>query len=324
VAPVDSVLANALRDRYVLNRELGRGGMATVYLARDVRKGGEVAVKILSPELAPVMGTERFAREVRITSTLRHPGILPVLDSGVAGEHPFYVMPVVDGETLAQRLRREDQLPISDALEITRQVAEALGEAHAHGFVHRDIKPSNILLASAEPGKPRALLADFGIARAIDVLSDEKLTESGIALGTASYMSPEQSSGGRVDGRADLYSLGCVLFEMLSGGPPFTGGSSQAVRARHVMDPVPSIRTVRQTASHGLESVIVKAMAKVPADRYHTAAQLIEALRDVDLTQTATAAIPTRRHRAPLAAAAALVMLAVVLNGRVQRGILIE
>jgi serine/threonine-protein kinase len=284
--------------------------MATVYLAQDLEQDAEVAVKILSPELAPLVGAERFAREIRITGSLQHPAILPVLDSGASDGHPFYVMPFVNGETLAQRLRRDAQLPIEDALDITCQVAEALAAAHAHGFVHRDVKPSNILLTRPEAGKSLALLADFGIARAIDILTDEKLTESGIALGTAAYMSPEQSAGSRVDGRSDIYSLGCVLFEMLAGGPPFTGGSSQSVRARHLVDPVPSLRTVRRTVPPSLESVIDKALAKVPADRYRNAEQFIAALHRVDLTQTTTVGGPVRRRRSPLPLAAALLALA--------------
>jgi serine/threonine-protein kinase len=284
--------------------------MATVYLALDLRRNAQVAVKILSPELARLLGGERFAREIRITASLEHPSILPVLDSGESDGLPFYVMPFVDGETLAQRIRRDDQLPLEEALDISCQVAEALGAAHAHGFVHRDVKPSNILLARSESGIRRVLLADFGIARAIDVLTDEKLTESGVALGTAAYMSPEQSAGSRVDGRSDIYSLGCVLFEMLAGGPPFPGASSQSVRARHLVDPVPSLRTVRGTVPPSLESVIVKAMAKVPADRYHTAEQLSAALRRVDLTQTTTVVGSVRHRRSTLALAAAILMLA--------------
>jgi serine/threonine protein kinase/tetratricopeptide (TPR) repeat protein len=299
-------LPAVLDGRYAIAREIGRGGMATVYLARDLAEGTDVAVKVLSPDLAPLLGAERFAREIRITSTLCHPNILPVLDSGAADGHPYYVMPFVDGESLAQRLRREGQLPIEDALDLACQVAEALGAAHDDGFVHRDIKPSNILLSDG-----RALLADFGIARTIDTLTNEKLTESGVALGTASYMSPEQASGGRVDSRSDLYSLGCVLFEMLSGGPPFTGASSQSVRARHVVDPVPSIHTVRTTVTPSLERVIVKSMAKVPADRYADARHFIEAIRAVDLTETATATSPPRRIGRLLPIAAGLVALVV-------------
>ncbi|MFL5494529.1 MAG: protein kinase domain-containing protein [Gemmatimonadales bacterium] len=295
-----------LAGRYAVVREIGRGGMATVYLAHDLQSGTDVAVKMLSPDLGPQLGPDRFTREIRITASLQHPGILPVLDTGEAEGRPFYVMPFVVGESLAQRLRREGQIPIPDALDIASQVADALALAHRQGFVHRDIKPSNILLAG-----DRVLLADFGIARAIDVLTNDKLTETGVALGTASYMSPEQASGGRVDGRSDIYGLGCVLFEMLAGGPPFSGGSSQSVRARHVVDPVPSLRTVRDTVTPSLERIIVKAMAKVPADRYPDAGRFRDALRRVDLTETATAITAPTRRRRRLPALAVLAALAI-------------
>ncbi len=286
-------------------REIGHGGMATVYLARDLRLDTQVAVKMLSPDLAPVLGAERFTREIRITSSLEHPGILPVLDAGESLGQPFYVMPFVAGESLAERLRHTGPLPIPQAIEVTCQIAEALALAHRHGFVHRDIKPSNILLTG-----DRAILADFGIARAIDLLTNEKLTESGVTLGTAAYMSPEQSSGGRVDGRSDLYSLACVLFEMLAGLPPFSGASSQSIRARHLVDPVPSLRTVRDTVAPALERIIVKAMAKLPADRYPDAERFIEALRQVALNETGvavTGSIAPRRPRRRLFAALGIV-----------------
>jgi tetratricopeptide (TPR) repeat protein len=268
-----------------------------------------VAVKVLSQDLAPLLGAERFAREIRITSRLQHPNILAVLDSGQADGHPYYVMPFVDGESLAQRLRRESQLPIDQALDLTAQIADALVTAHEQGFVHRDIKPGNILLTGG-----RALLADFGIARAMDLLTDEKLTESGVALGTATYMSPEQASGARVDGRSDIYSLGCVLFEMLAGGPPFSGGSSQSVRARHVVDPVPRIHTVRATVTPSLERIVDKAMAKVPADRYADARQFRDALRGVNLTET-TAILPRRRRNRLIPIAGSVGALAIAAMG---------
>jgi eukaryotic-like serine/threonine-protein kinase len=283
--------------------------MATVYLARDLQLQTDVAVKVLSPDLAPLLGAERFAREIRITSRLQHPSILPVLDSGQAEGHPYYVMPFVDGESLAQRLRRESQLPIEQAIDITAQIADALAAAHDQGFVHRDIKPGNILLSGG-----RAVLADFGIARAIDLLTDEKLTESGLALGTATYMSPEQASGARVDGRSDIYSLGCVLFEMLAGAPPFSGGSSQSVRARHLVDPVPRVHTVRATVTPSVERVLDKAMAKVPADRYGDARQFRDALRGVDLSET-TAILPERRRSRLIPIAAGVGALAIAAIG---------
>ncbi len=265
----------ALQGRYIYERELGCGGMATVYLALDLQHDALVAVKVLRPDLVSAFGAERFAREIRITASLKHANILPVLDSGEADGVPFYVTPYIDGESLAQRLKRETQLPVPEAIDIACQIVGALEAAHAQGFVHRDIKPSNILLLNG-----RAILTDFGIARAVDIVTAEKLTESGIALGTPSYMSPEQSAGGTIDGRSDIYSLGCVVFEMLAGTPPFTGASAQSVRARHATDQPPSIHTVRTTVAPGLEQAIDKALAKVPADRFQHAREFADALAE--------------------------------------------
>ena len=279
-----AALLRTLQDRYVFERELGCGGMATVYLARDLQRDELVAVKVLRPDLVPLLGVERFAREIRITASLKHPNILPVLDSGVADGVPFYSTPYVDGESLAQRLEREEQLSIEEALDITCQIADALEVAHAKGFVHRDIKPSNILLSAHRPDQPamaggcHAVLTDFGIARTVDVVTAEKLTESGMALGTPAYMSPEQSGCSHIDGRSDIYSLGCVVFEMLAGSPPFTGPTPLSVRARHAVDSPPPLRTVRTTVSPALEQAVEKALAKVPADRFHSAAEFAEAL----------------------------------------------
>jgi len=299
------VLVTTLQDRYSIERELGSGGMATVYLARDLRHGSLVAVKVLRPDLVPVLGAARFAREIRITSCLRHPNILPVLDSGEADGIPFYVTPYIEGESLAQRLRREGQLPIDDALDIACQVADALAAAHADGFVHRDIKPSNVLLQDGV-----AILTDFGIARTVDVATAEQLTESGIALGTPAYMSPEQSACGSVDGRSDIYSLACVVFEMLAGTPPFTGASSQSVRARHALDPPPCLRTVRNTVSPSLERTIDKALCKAPADRYATAPQFRAALRASDSLEPVTIESTALRRRRGVRSALALTALA--------------
>lgn len=268
---------HALAAEYDVLRLLGRGGMATVYLADDLRRGGKVAIKVLEPDLAGSVGHDRFLREIQIASTLTHPGILTVQDSGEAGGLLYYVMPYVEGESLRERLARERQLPIAEAVAICTEVAQALASAHAQGFIHRDIKPDNIMLSGGH-----ALLADFGIARAIDQAGTEKLTETGLAVGTPSYMSPEQWMGGTVDGRSDLYSLGCVAFEMLVGEPPFTGPTAQVILARHSMQDVPSLRLARPTIAPGIENAVRRAMAKVPADRFTSAAQFAAALADPD------------------------------------------
>ncbi len=306
-------LREALADRYAIERELGRGGMATVYLARDLHDESSVAVKVMRPELASVLGGDRFAREIRITARLQHPNILPVLDSGEVEGTSYFVMPYVDGETLEQRLVREGQLSIEEALDITSEIADALAYAHGVGFMHRDIKPGNILLAHGH-----AVLADFGIARAVDAAGGDKLTATGLALGTAAYMSPEQAAGGKIDARTDIYSLGCLLYEMLAGQPPFTGPTPQAVLARHSTDAVPSLRTVRETVTASLERAIMKALAKVPADRYVTATQFTEALRQGDTAEQAAAGRPRGRRFAALAAVAlavAAVMWRIALTG---------
>jgi len=264
----------ALADRYALERELGRGGMAVVFLARDLRHDRAVAIKVLRHEIAAALGAERFLREIQIAAKLHHPHILPLYDSGAAADQLYYVMPYVDGKSLRERLDQETQLPLEDALTIARQVASALAYAHQHDVVHRDIKPENILLESGE-----AVVADFGIARAITAAGGDKLTHTGIAIGTPLYMSPEQATGvGALDGRSDLYSLGCVLYEMLAGHPPFFGGTAQAILARHALDPVPPLRTARGTVTGAVEQALNRALAKSPADRYATALQFAEAL----------------------------------------------
>jgi len=270
-----SRLQVALTGRYTIERELGRGGMATVYLAHDLRHDRPVALKVLRPELGAAIGPERFLREIQIAARLTHPNILPLHDSGEAHGCLYYVMPYVEGESLRDRLSREKQLPLDDALQIAREVADALSYAHSHDVIHRDVKPENVLLEAGH-----AVVSDFGIARAITAAGTEKLTETGIALGTPAYMSPEQGAGrGVVDGRSDVYSLGCMLYEMLAGEPPFGGPTGQAILARHSLDPVPRLRTVRATIPKGVEWAITKALAKVPADRFTTAAQFADALR---------------------------------------------
>ena len=245
-------LRAALADRYALERELGRGGMAVVFLARDRRHDRAVAIKVLRQEIAAALGAERFLREIQIAAKLHHPHILPLYDSGAAGELLYYVMPYVEGESLRQRLEREKQLPVEEAMAIARQVAGALAYAHRNDVVHRDIKPENILLESGE-----AVVADFGIARAITAAGGDQLTQTGIAIGTPLYMSPEQGAGGEgLDGRSDVYSLACVLYEMLAGHPPFAGGTAQAILARHTVDPVPPLRTARATVPTAVEQAL--------------------------------------------------------------------
>src|SRR3989454_1760789 len=248
--------------------------MATVYLAQDLKHHRKVAIKVLEPELAAALGPERFLREIEIAAGLNHPHILPLYDSGESGASLYYVMPYVEGETLRDRLNRERQLPLEDALRITRDVADALSYAHDHDVVHRDIKPENILFQAAH-----AVVSDFGIARAITAGAGGGLTATGIAIGTPAYMSPEQASGGGpIDGRSDVYSLACVLYEMLAGEPPYTGASAQVVIAKRFTDPVPSVRRLRETIPPAVDAAITKALAKAPVDRFATAAQFAEAL----------------------------------------------
>jgi serine/threonine-protein kinase len=265
---------SALRTRYRIERELGRGGMGVVFLAEDLKHGRMVALKVLRPELAQSLGADRFLREIRVSAQLNHPHILTLIDSGSADGFMFYVLPFVEGESLRDRLTRERNLSIDDALRITREVADALAYADSKGVVHRDIKPENILFESGH-----AVVTDFGIANALSEAGGERLTETGLAIGTPAYMSPEQALGtDAVDGRADIYSLGCVLYEMLTGEPPYTGPTPQAVIARKAVDPVPSIRVVRDTVPAAVEAGVMRALAKVPADRYESARDFANAL----------------------------------------------
>jgi serine/threonine protein kinase len=292
---MDQVLAglqSALDGRYVFERELGRGGMATVYLAQDVKHARPVALKVLHPELAATLGPERFLREIRLTAQLQHPHILPVHDSGEAAGQLWYTMPYVEGESLRDRLSREKQLPLEDALQIARNVLAALAYAHSHGVIHRDIKPENILLESDE-----AVVADFGIARAITAAGTEHLTQTGMSVGTPAYMSPEQAAGGsELDGRSDMYSVGCVLYEMLAGEPPFTGPSAQAILAKRFLEPVPHLRTLRESVPEAVERAVTKALAKTPADRFHTASEFARALEEARaVTPAGTSMVPSSR-----------------------------
>jgi serine/threonine-protein kinase len=275
VSDVLAQLRSALSDRYEVERELGHGGMATVYLAHDRKLDRQVALKVLRPELASSLGGERFLRETEIAARLTHPNILALFDRGEADGLLYYTMPYVEGESLGDRLTRERQLPLEDALRITQEVADALEHAHAQGIVHRDIKPENILFEGGH-----AVVADFGIARAIDVAGGERLTETGLAVGTPAYMSPEQASGVEtVDARSDQYALACVLYEMLAGEPPFPGTSAQAILARKVTEPPRAVRTVRRTVPEGVEQVLQRGLATAPADRYATPQEFVEALQ---------------------------------------------
>ncbi|HEX5962757.1 MAG TPA: protein kinase, partial [Gemmatimonadales bacterium] len=265
-------LQAALADRFRIERELGHGGMATVYLAQDLRQERPVALKVVHPDLAAIFGSDRFLREIKLTAKLRHPHILPLFDSGEAAGQLWYTMPYVEGETLRQRLTRVKRLPLQDALRITVDVLAALTYAHEHGIVHRDIKPENILLEGAE-----AVLADFGIAHAVTA-GTERLTGMGLTLGTPAYMSPEQAAGGEIDRRSDLYSLGCVLYEMLSGDPPFRGPTPQSIVAKHVSQPPPPLQLPAGAVPARVEQALDQAMAKSPADRFATAAAFSDAL----------------------------------------------
>ena len=286
-------LEASLADRYRFEREVGRGGMATVYLVHDVQHGRPLALKVIRRDIAAMVGPERFLQEISVTARLQHPHILPILDSGEALGTLWYAMPYVAVGSLRTRLKAEPQLGIAEAIRLGREIADALGYAHAHGIIHRDVKPENILLTGAPEG--HALLADFGIARVLGSIGTERLTDSGLVLGTPFYMSPEQASGQDVDGRSDVYALGCMVYEMLAGSPPFTGPTAQAVAARHAVDPVPPLRTVRPGVSPALEAVLLRALEKVPADRYRRAEELAAGL-SASLDQAAagvgTAALP--------------------------------
>ena len=268
-------IKSALADHYLIERELGHGAMATVYLARDLKLNRQVAVKVLIADLSFALGPERFRREIDLATHLSHPHILPIYDSGEANGELYYVMPYVEGESLRGRLNRERQLPVDEALRITCEVASALDHSHRHGIIHRDIKPENILLEDGQ-----ALVADFGIARAVTAIGEEKLTSTGVSLGAPTYMSPEQGMADpNLDGRSDIYSLGCVLYEMLVGQPPFTGRTTQALIARHSLDQVPSLSVVRSTIPEDVEEAVLKSLEKVPADRFSTAAEFAAALK---------------------------------------------
>ena len=266
---------SALADRYRIERELGSGGMATVYLAQDLKHERRVAVKVLRPELAAALGPDRFHREIKIAANLHHPHILPLYDSGEADGFLYYVMPYEEGQSLRDRLAHEGELPITEAVRILRDVADALAHAHKHGVVHRDIKPDNVLLSERH-----ALVTDFGVAKAVsEATGTQQLTTEGVALGTPAYMSPEQAAADRrIDHRADIYAVGALAYELLTGRPPFVGTSPQEVLAAHVTQAVEPITKHRETVPPALAQLVMRCLEKKPADRWQTAEQLVPQL----------------------------------------------
>jgi serine/threonine-protein kinase len=300
VDPLDT-LRSALSDRYSIDRELGAGGMATVYLAEDVKHHRKVAIKVLHPELSAVLGPERFLKEIELTANLQHPHILPLFDSGSANGLLYYVMPYIDGETLRARLEREGQLPIADALRIACEAADALQYAHDRGVVHRDIKPENILLQNGH-----ALVADFGIALAVEQAGGVRMTQTGLSLGTPHYMAPEQAMGDRHIGpRADIYALGAVTYEMLAGEPPFTGPNSQAIVAKVITEAAPSLMAHRRSVPASVDAAVARALEKLPADRWQTTSKFAEALMAPDMGASVAGAGGARAVAAPQRASSA-------------------
>lgn len=317
--PVDAIarLASALADRYVIEREIGAGGMATVYLARDVKHNRRVAVKVLKPELGFVLGAERFLAEIQVTANLQHPNLLPLFDSGEAGGLLYYVMPYVDGETLRHRIEREKQLPIEDALAIAVAVASALEYAHTRGIIHRDLKPENILLQGGQP-----VVADFGIALAVSNAGGQRVTQSGMSLGTPQYMSPEQATGDRVlDARADIYSLGAVVYEMLAGEPPHAAPTAQAIIAKLLTEEARSIATLRHAVSEQVDGAVLRALEKLPADRFTSARSFADALQGKAHTTRSrrVAERPSRRNVWLVAGSSAAVLVAAFVLWRSMR-----
>jgi serine/threonine protein kinase/Flp pilus assembly protein TadD len=284
--PDTAGLSAAVAGRYRIDREIGRGGMATVYLADDLRHRRKVAIKLLQPELAQAVGSDRFLREIEIAAQLNHPHIVPLYDSGDVNGYLFYVMPFIEGESLRHRIDREKQLPIHDALAITRHVASALDYAHARDVIHRDIKPENILLFEGE-----AMVADFGIALAVSAAATRRITGTGLVVGTPEYMSPEQALGEGADARSDLYSLACVVYEMLAGEPPFAGPTPHSIIAKRLSDPVPAVRRLRGAVPVAVEDALTKALAKSPADRFASLAEFSAALTAPAVARTRSVAV---------------------------------
>jgi serine/threonine-protein kinase len=280
-------LTAALADRYAIERELGAGGMATVYLAEDLKHHRKVAVKVLRPELSAILGGDRFLAEIKVTANLQHPNILPLYDSGEADTFLYYVMPYLEGETLRDKMDREKQLSVEETVKLVESVAAALDYAHQHGVIHRDIKPENILLQSGQ-----ALVADFGIALAVSQAGGTRLTETGLSLGTPHYMSPEQATGDRdLDAKSDVYSLGSVTYEMLVGEPPHVGNSVQAIVAKILSDTPAPVGRTRQLVPPNVDAAVQRAIAKSPADRFARAADFAAALTNPTFTLPGTAAV---------------------------------
>jgi len=310
----------ALSGRYLVEDEIGAGGMATVYLAQDLEQDRPVAIKVLKPDLAVELGAERFLLEIKTTANLHHPNILSLYASGEADGLLYYVMPYVQGESLRDRLTRDQQLPLDDALHITREVASALGYAHAQGVIHRDIKPANILLHDGH-----AIVADFGITRAISYAGPNRITQSGVTVGTPTYMSPEQASGEiEIDGRSDIYALGIVLFEMLAGQPPFAGANAATLVRQHItVEPVP-ITNLRRSLPATVVAAVHRALAKAPSDRFGTGEEFAAALapgadmippsRPAVRPEPVAAEPPTVRRRIVLFAGLALLLIAIVVG----------
>ncbi len=267
-------LEQALSDRYQVLSEIGRGAMAFVFLAQRSGDGLRVAIKVMDPDMTLGLGVERFLREIKISAGLKHPHIVPILDHDETSDLMYYVMEYVDGESLRARMLREGQMQVDEALRLSREVGRALDYAHANGVIHRDIKPENVLLSDGH-----AVVADFGVARAIQEAREDVLTEPGVALGTPDYMSPEQARGTRrLDGRTDIYSLCCMLYEMLAGRPPFPGDNESAVMARRIMEDPPHVRDVRKEVPRAIDKILRKGMATNPKRRYSSAAQFVEAI----------------------------------------------
>ena len=308
-----AALTPELAGRYDIEREIGRGGMATVFLARDVRHERNVALKVLDPELGAVLGSDRFLSEIRTTAHLQHPNLLPLFDSGTAAGLLYYVMPFVEGESLRHRLDREKQLPIDDAIRIATGIAQALAYAHARGVIHRDLKPENVLLQSGQP-----VVADFGIALALSAAGAARLTQTGLSLGTPQYMSPEQATGDRqIDARSDLYSLGAVLYEMLTGEPPHTGTTVQAVIAKLLTEEPRAVRVLRPGVPPHLERVVTSLLAKLPADRIPSAERLVTALQERGETAGVTTLSAKRRLTTYLPWGLLAASIALLLPGRI-------